>query len=539
MQGLIALLLGSAGGLLIWAILAQQKVSKLRSKYSPITNAEEEAERIRKQSSVLQEQSKKVADSIVAKGQADLKHLEQKAEEKAERIKNRASELQEQSKKAAASIVAKGQAKLKQLEQEAESVMQSISTLEMKRDATQNELNFINQVIALKSDDIHLLEVGYFEVGYDFEDLPAYEAALKRIREEQKQMLRMDGSDGERSAAAFCSETIRFNESVAQGRSMIKKILKLMLRAFNGECDSYIARVSYKNVSAMEKRIETSHEQINRLGESWYCSISNKYLENRIEELRLSYTYEEVKQKEKEEQAQIREQMREEEKAIREIEKAREQAEKDEAKFADMLEKAKAEAQRATDQDKEKLNEKITKLEALLAEAAANRQRAISRAQMTRSGHVYVISNVGSFGEHVYKIGMTRRLEPLDRVRELGDASVPFPFDVHALIFTDDAPYLENTLHKRFNFRRVNFENIKKEFFRVTIEEIRDELHKIHQEVGIEAELRLTLVAEAKQFRLSEAKRREFERSYSGDEPARLPPPPPPALFGQDEPLET
>ena len=539
MQGLIALLLGSAGGLLIWAILAQQKVSKLRSKYSPITNAEEEAERIRKQSSVLQEQSKKLADSIVAKGQADLEHLEQKAEEKAERIKNRASELQEQSKKAAASIVAKGQAKLKQLEQEAESIMQSISTLEMKRDATQNELNFINQAIALKSDDIHLLEVGYFEVGYDFEDLPAYEAALRRIREEQKQMLRMDGSDGERSVAAFCSETIRFNESVAQGRSMIKKILKLMLRAFNGECDSYIARVSYKNVSAMEKRIETSHEQINRLGESWYCSISNKYLENRIEELRLSYTYEEAKQKEKEEQAQIREQMREEEKAIREIEKAREQAEKDEAKFADMLEKAKAEAQRATDQDKEKLNEKIIKLEALLAEAAANRQRAISRAQMTRSGHVYVISNVGSFGEHVYKIGMTRRLEPLDRVRELGDASVPFPFDVHALIFTDDAPYLENTLHKRFNFRRVNFENIKKEFFRVTIEEIRDELHKIHQEVGIETELRLTLVAEAKQFRLSEAKRREFERSYLVDEPASLPPPPPPALFGQDDPLET
>jgi len=231
--------------------------------------------------------------------------------------------------------------------------------------------------------------------------------------------------------------------------------------------------------------------------------------------------------------------MREEEKAIREIEKARVQAEKDEAKFADMLEKAKEEAQLASEQDKEKLNEKIIKLEALLAEAEANRQHAISRAQMTRSGHVYVISNVGSFGEHVYKIGMTRRIEPLDRVRELSDASVPFPFNVHALIFTDDAPSLEYTLHKRFNFRRVNFENIKKEFFRVTIEEIRDELHKIHQEIGIEAELRLTLVAEAKQYRLSEAKRKEFEHSYLVDEHAHLPPPPPPALFGQDDPLET
>jgi hypothetical protein len=231
--------------------------------------------------------------------------------------------------------------------------------------------------------------------------------------------------------------------------------------------------------------------------------------------------------------------MREEERALREIEMAREQAEKDEAKYADMLEKAKAEAQRATDADKDKLNEKISKLKALLAEAEANRQRAISRAQMTRSGHVYVISNVGSFGEHVYKIGMTRRIEPLDRVRELGDASVPFPFDVHALIFTEDAPSLENTLHKRFNQRRLNLENMKKEFFRVSIEEIRDELYKIHQEEDIQSELRLTLVAEAKQYRLSEAKRKEFERSYLVDEPARIPPPPPPALLGQDDPLET
>lgn len=499
MEGVIALLLGGTAGLFIWAVIAQGKVSKLRSKYAPITSAEEEAERIRKRSSVLQEQSKKTADSIVAKGQAKLQHLER----------------------------------------EAESVRKSISSFEMKREEAQNELDFINQAIALKNDDIHLLEVGYFEAGYEFDDLPAYEAALRRIREEQKQMLRMDGSEGVRSAAAFCSETIRFNDSVSQGRSMIKKILKLMLRAFNGECDSYIARVTYKNISAMEKRIETSHEQINRLGESWYCSIGKKYLENRIEELRLSFTYEEAKQKEKEEQAQIREQMREEERALREIEKAREQAEKDEAKFADMIEKAKAEAQRATDQDKDRLNEKINKLEALLAEAEANRQRAISRAQMTRSGHVYVISNVGSFGEHVYKIGMTRRIEPLDRVRELGDASVPFPFDVHALIFTEDAPSLENTLHKRFNLRRVNFENMKKEFFRVTIEEIRDELYKIHHEEGVQAVLRLTLVAEAKQYRLSEAKRKEFEHSYLVDEPARLPPPPPPTLLQHDDPLET
>jgi hypothetical protein len=469
MEGIIALLLCTAAGLFIWAVIAQRRVSKLLSKYAPITNAEEEARQIRKRASMLQESSKKTADSIVAKGQDRLRYLEQ----------------------------------------EFDSIRESLSALETEREEVQNELAFINQAIALRNDDVHLLEMGYFEAGYDFEDLPAYEAALRRIREAQRQMLRIDGSEGDRSGAAFCSETIRFNDSVSQGRSMIKKILKLMIRAFNGECDSYIARVTYKNITAMEKRIETSHEQINRLGQPWYCTIANKYLENRIEELRLSYTYEEAKQKEKEEQAQIREQMREEERAIREIEKAREQAEKEEAKYADMLEKAKAEAQRGTDKDKEKLKEKIVRLQELLAEAGANRQRAISRAQMTRSGYVYVISNVGSFGEHVYKIGMTRRIEPLDRVRELGGASVPFPFDVHALIFTEDAPSLENTLHKRFNLRRVNLENMKKEFFRVSIEEIRDELYRVHQEEGIEAELRLTLIAEAKQYRLSEAKRKE------------------------------
>jgi chromosome segregation ATPase len=189
MEGLIALLLGGAGGLFIWAVIAQTIVTKLRSKYGPITNAEEEAERIRRRSSMLQEQSKETADSIVAKGQAKVQHLEQ----------------------------------------EAERFRESLSELELKREEAQNELDFINQAIALKNDDIHLLEVGYFEAGYNFEDIPAYEAALRRIREEQKQMLRMDGSEGDRSAAAFCSETIRFNDSVSQGRSMIKKILKLML----------------------------------------------------------------------------------------------------------------------------------------------------------------------------------------------------------------------------------------------------------------------------------------------------------------------
>ena len=225
------------------------------------------------------------------------------------------------------------------------------------------------------------------------------------------------------------------------------------------------------------------------------------------------YEYEEAKQREKEEQAQIREQMREEEKAQREIEKARKQAEQDEATYAALLRRAQEDVDSAAEKDKAVLNNKIADLQRRIAEIE-ERKRSISMAELTRTGYVYIISNVGSFGEDVYKIGMTRRLQPMDRVKELGDASVPFPFDVHALIRTSDAPTLEKALHKHFNSRRLNLENQRKEFFRVSIDEIRDELELLREDVGIDSELRLTLVAEAKEYRMSEAKRKHLEVSW-------------------------
>jgi hypothetical protein len=142
-------------------------------------------------------------------------------------------------------------------------------------------------------------------------------------------------------------------------------------------------------------------------------------------------------------------------------------------------------------------------LEQLVAEAHTNKERAISRAQQTRSGHVYVISNLGSFGTNVYKIGMTRRLDPMDRVWELSDASVPFDFDVHAIIYTDDAPGLENELHRRFTTRRVNMVNERKEFFHATIDEIAE---VVRERCG---DIELTLAAEAAEFLQSAAYWRE------------------------------
>ena len=208
--------------------------------------------------------------------------------------------------------------------------------------------------------------------------------------------------------------------------------------------------------------------------------------------------------------------MREEEKAAREAERAQQQADKEEAKYEELLQKAEQEVLIASEKDKAKLNSKIEELQQRIAEIE-EKKRAISQAMLTKTGHVYIISNVGSFGENIYKIGMTRRLEPMDRVKELGDASVPFPFDVHAMIRTSDAPSLENALHKHFDRRRLNLENERKEFFRVSIDEIREELDQLKSDLGIDSELRLTLLAEAKEYRMSEAKRKHLEASFNAN----------------------
>jgi hypothetical protein len=212
----------------------------------------------------------------------------------------------------------------------------------------------------------------------------------------------------------------------------------------------------------------------------------------------------ELKLKEKEEQRLIKEQIREEERARREYEKAIKEAAKEEEMLKKLMEKARKELSEANEQQREKYEQQLNDLNEKLKLAEEKNQRAISMSQQTRSGHVYVISNVGSFGEDVYKIGMTRRLEPSDRVKELGDASVPFSFDIHAMIFSDDAPKLEHELHKTFMKNQMNKVNLKKEFFKVNLKEIREKI----ENQGIHA--KWTMVAEAKEYKESLALENAF-----------------------------
>ena len=198
-----------------------------------------------------------------------------------------------------------------------------------------------------------------------------------------------------------------------------------------------------------------------------------------MKRLEIEINYKKAKQIAKEEQREIREQQREEKKAREEAMKAQKQAEKEEQIKADAIAKLEAEMAQKSEEERLAYQEQLDALKSELALAHEKMERAKSRAQETKQGHVYIISNIGSFGKDVLKIGMTRRLEPMDRVRELGDASVPFTFDVHALIASDDAPNLESTLHRVFEDKRLNRVNRRKEFFNVTIEDIEKELEKM------------------------------------------------------------
>lgn len=346
----------------------------------------------------------------------------------------------------------------------------------------------LRKEISLFEKKIDAIEFGVYDPVYDFEKSDDYRAEQSRIIEMQKSMVQSE-------TAAVCHTKWTIDGSEARGRASTKKYIKLALRAFNGECNALIPKVKWNNVNQIKERIIKSFETINKLGESQTVEISKRYLDLKLKELILEHEYQLKRQNEREAMRAIQEELREEEKARREFELAQRKAEKEEETFQKALLKARKEVEQATGELQEELKSKILILEQELLSAQEKKERALSMAQQTKRGHVYVISNIGSFGENVYKIGMTRRLEPIDRVRELGDASVPFQFDVHAMIYSDEARTLESELHKAFSDRKVNMLNFRKEFFNVSLEEIESKI----MELGFEAEF--TVLPEAMQYR--------------------------------------
>ncbi|HCN47512.1 MAG TPA: DUF4041 domain-containing protein [Chryseobacterium sp.] len=319
------------------------------------------------------------------------------------------------------------------------------------------------------------------ELAEDFSHKEAGEN-LKKLRQNNKLMIIS-------RQAGICDYVDEQRRSTA---------IDFVIDAYNGKVDSILSSVKKDNFGILKQKMDDAFQLVNFNGQAFRnARISEVYHSARLEELKWAVVAQELRWQEQEEQRQIREQIREEERARKEYEKAIKEAEKEEQTLKRLIEKAESQVARANEEQKMLFQQKLEELQQKLTQAEEKNQRAISMAQQTRTGNVYIISNIGSFGEHVYKIGMTRRLEPLDRVRELGDASVPFEFDVHAMIYSEDAPALEKQLHRKFLKSQLNKINPRKEFFKLNIHDIKSYLE------AMEINCKWTLTAEAKQYRES------------------------------------
>jgi chromosome segregation ATPase len=358
-----------------------------------------------------------------------------------------------------------------------------------------NELNSnikdLKKDIITFSDEILVQDFGLYEPRYSFINADAYKAELTNIRNKQKAMIK-DGS------AVSGSIDWQVNGSTVQGRKMIKDMQKLLLRAFNSECDEIISKVKYNNYDASVKKMERSFNAIAKLGVTMSISITSIYYDLKIQELRLALEYQIQKQREKEEKAELRAQQREEARLQKEIKEQRKNIDKERKHYEQALSNINKQISSSSDENIEELNKKKEEIIQSLSDIDTKIKDIDYREANQKAGYVYIISNIGSFGEGIYKIGMTRRLNPQERVDELGDASVPFKFDVHAMIFSEDAPALEAKLHRAFEDRKLNLVNQRREFFKVSLDEIKEVIKN-----NFDKTVEFVEVPDADQYRIS------------------------------------
>jgi hypothetical protein len=329
------------------------------------------------------------------------------------------------------------------------------------------ELESLRARVTVTEETAVLQEVGVYEYRHPLDDSVAYQSELKQLKDRVKTMSRKDGG------AVLADTDWTVNGSKAQGRKMVREYSKLMLRSYNSEADVLVRGMKpYKLDSAVD-RLNKSADTIARLGSTMNIRISPDYRRLRIRELELTADYLAKREEEKEREREERQRLKEEQQAQRELEAERRRLEKEQQHYLTAYEALLA---KGDDEAAARLKAQLEDVEKAIADVDY-------RAANVRAGYVYVISNVGSFGDRIVKIGMTRRLEPKDRVRELGDASVPFKFDVHALHFSDDAVGIETELHHRFADRRVNRVNNRREFFYTTPQEVKDHLKELAGEL--------------------------------------------------------
>lgn len=353
---------------------------------------------------------------------------------------------------------------LAELNQEIEASRVTLETVYKSVVEKKALLKELESQIIETDETVMLQSFGLYTPRYSFMRADEYKTRLLEIRANQKDMIKS-------KTAVTGSTSWTVNNSAAKGKKMVSDMQKLLLRAFNAECDDIVEHVKFNNLETSEKRITTSKDAISKLGDMMGISITPQYYRLKIEELYLAFEYQQKKQQEKEAQKEERERMREEAKLAKELEEARKALEKEQTHYLNALKKI--DQQMADHGETPELLEKKSQIEIQLEEIEKSVKEVDYREANQKAGYVYVISNIGAFGENVFKIGMTRRLDPMERIDELGDASVPFNFDVHAMIFAENAPKLEAALHNAFSKQKVNFINQRREFFNVSLDDIK------------------------------------------------------------------
>jgi F0F1-type ATP synthase membrane subunit b/b' len=460
---------------------AQDLTRKLRFEAErQLTETRAEGQKFLVDAETLKAEAREALEAAKLKAQGVLNESQKEAREIASKARKDAKEKREKAEAAlnlvtlyALEIRQKAEQRARDIAEEAYDAKGKVKDYKATALALQNRIEKYEGVYLVPP--THILDEMADEFGFS-----KFGEKLKLARERTK-LMQTNGT------AATCGYPDGWKKDHA---------LKFVLSTFNGKVDTVLSRIKTGNQGRLIQEIKDACAMVNNDGEVYKnARIQEEYLDSRLEELKWGVAVQKLKEKMREEQRAIREQIREEEKARTEIERAIKQAEREEDLVNKAIAKIKKQFEEASEAEKAKLEAELRVLNGKLVEAEEKSKKAISMAQQTKKGHVYIISNIGSFGEDVYKIGLTRRLDPNERVRELGDASVPFPFDVHAVLASDDAPALETELHRRFLERQVNKINKRKEFFRVGLTELR----KAADELGLESSW--TLTAEAAQYR--------------------------------------
>lgn len=386
-----------------------------------------------------------------------------------------------------------------QLEGERARLQSEIQALrnQFQTERTQFEHTLVDlrdRVVQTQDEEI-LQEVGVYNFQHPLQDSIAYKQALEQVRDQIKSMVRADGGAIE-SASSWT-----VNGSTTEGRKMVRDFSKLMLRAYNAEADTLVRGMKPYRLASAVDRLTKVAATIERLGKTMSIRVSLPYHQLRVRELQMAADYQEMLAREKDEERAERERLREERKLQQEIQRERERLDKERQHYLNALAALEA---KGDGEGAERLRAQLDDVDRALADVDY-------RAANIKAGYVYVISNVGAFGEHMIKVGLTRRLEPMDRIRELGDASVPFNFDVHALFFSENAVDIEAQMHRQLAAQRVNQVNLRREFFYATPAEARDLLTRLTGEL-----LHFKELPEAVEFHQS----RESSRNPRTEDPA-------------------